>query len=424
MNLTSSLAEAISTIPANTRIFVHGGSATPNALLNEIVKQSERFEELTFVHLHTEGPATYAEERFKNKFRIINLFVGSNMRKFLNYDHNDYLPCFLSEIPNLIRSKQIPLDVALIHVSPPDASGYCSLGTSVDIAKAAVQAAKIIIAQINPRMPRVHGDGFIHVSQFTASVNVDEPLPETKSSPLSEIETAIGKNVALLIEDRATLQLGIGAIPNAITHQLNNHKDLGIHSEMWSDGVMNLIKCGVVTNAFKKIHRGKSVSGFLIGSSALYEFVNDNPSILQLEIDYVNNPNIICRNPKVTAVNSAVEIDLTGQVCADSVGAKIISGVGGQMDFMRGAALSENGKPIIALPSQTKHGQPRIVAQLKPGAGVVTTRSHVHFVVTEYGVAQLNGKTLSERAQSLIAIAHPNDRDDLTRSFFEIFRKQ
>ncbi len=421
MSLLTSLAKAISIIPAQAKIFVHGGSATPNVLLSEIVQQAERFEKLTFVHLHTEGPATYAAERFKNKFRIINLFVGSNMRKFLNYDQNDYLPCFLSEIPNLIRSKKIQLDVALIHVSPPDANGYCSLGTSVDIAKAATQAAKIIIAQINPRMPRVHGDGFIHVSQFTASVNVDEALPETKSTPLSENEIAIGKNVASLIEDGSTLQLGIGAIPNAVTRQLTNHKDLGIHSEMWSDGVMDLIKCGAVTNAFKKVHRGKSVSGFLLGSPALYEFVNDNPSILQLEIDYVNNPNIICRNPQVAAINSAVEIDLTGQVCADSIGAKIISGVGGQMDFMRGAALSERGKPIIALPSQTKHGLPRIVAQLKPGAGVVTTRSHVHYVVTEYGVAQLYGKTLSERAQSLIAVAHPNDRDSLSRSFFEIF---
>ncbi len=422
MSSITSLSKAVSFIPASARVFVHGGSATPNALLAEVVQQAERFEELTFVHLHTEGPATYAEDRFKKKFRVINLFVGSNMRKFLNYDENDYLPCFISELPNLIRSKKIPIDVALIHVSPPDANGYCSLGTSVDIAKAAVQAAAIVIAQINPRMPRVHGDGFIHIRQITASVNVDVALPVTKVAPNSEIEVTIGKNVAALIEDRSTLQLGIGAIPNAVTRQLINHKDLGIHSEMWSDGVMDLIKCGAVTNAFKKVYRGKSISGFLIGSPALYEFVNDNPSILQLEIDYVNNPNVICRNPKVAAINSAVEIDFTGQVCADSIGAKIISGVGGQMDFMRGATLSEGGKPIIALPSRTKDGQPRIVAQLKPGAGVVTTRSHVHYVVTEYGVAQLNGKTISERVKSMIAISHPNDRDHLSRSFFEIFR--
>ncbi len=421
MSSATSLSKAISFIPASARVFVHGGSATPNALLAEVVQQAERFEELTFVHLHTEGPATYAEDRFKKNFRIINLFVGSNMRKFLNYDQNDYLPCFISELPNLIRSKKIQIDVALIHVSPPDANGYCSLGTSVDIAKAAVQTAAIIIAQINPCMPRVHGDGFIHISQITASVFVDVALPETKVLPNSETEVAIGKNVASLIEDRSTLQLGIGAIPNAVARQLTNHKDLGIHSEMWSDGVMDLIKCGAVTNAFKKVYRGKSVSGFLVGSLDLYQFVNDNPSILQLEIDYVNNPNVICRNPKVAAVNSAVEIDFTGQVCADSIGAKIISGVGGQMDFMRGATLSEGGKPIIALPSRTKDGRPRIVAQLKPGAGVVTTRSHVHYVVTEYGVAQLNGKTLSERVKSMIAIAHPNDREHLSRSFFEIF---
>ena len=392
MSNQKSLTDAASLIQSGARVFVQGGAATPNALLAEITRQADRFTDLTFIHLHTEGPAHYAEPKYKNKFRVVNLFVGKNMRPHLDYDRNDYLPCFLSEIPALIRSQKLLLDVALIHVSLPDRHGYCSLGVSVDIVKAAMNAAPVVIAQINPKMPRVHGDGFVHMTDFTAWVSVDEVLPQSKVTAVTETEIAIGKNVASLIDDRSTLQLGIGSIPNAVSLQLRNHKDLGVHSEMWSDGVMELMKCGAVTNAFKKVHQGKTVSGFLMGSTALYEFVDDNPSVLQLEID------------------------LTGQVCADSIGSKIISGVGGQMDFMRGAALSMGGKPIIALPSRTRNGQARIVAQLKLGAGVVTTRSHVHYVVTEFGIAILNGKTLSERARALISIAHPDDREILARS--------
>ena len=413
----STLSDAIHLISPGHRIFVHGGAATPNALLRELSAQASRLQDVTLVHLHTEGPALYTEPQNKKHFRVVNLFVGHNVRKHIDYDRIDYLPCFLSEIPNLFRSKQCPLDVALLHVSPPDRFGYCSLGVSVDIARAAAESAKILIAQVNPNMPRIQGDGILHVDLFDAMVLVDEPLPETKVALPTEEEKAIAGHISNLIEDGSTLQMGIGSIPNAVTRQLRDRKNLGIHTEMWSDGTLDLIESGVVTNENKKVHRGKSVSGFLIGSRRLYDFVNDNPSILQLEMDYVNNPNTIARNPKVVAINSAVEIDLTGQVCADSVGHRIISGVGGQMDFMRGAALSEGGKPIIALGSRTKNGQSKIVSALRPGAGVVTTRAHVHYVVTEFGAAYLYGKRLGERAKALIQIAHPDDREVLEREF-------
>ena len=411
------LADAIGLISSGQRVFIQGAAATPNALIAELIVQAPRLKDVSLIHIHTEGPALYADPKFFNNFRVINIFVGSNMRKKIDYDRVDYLPCFLSEVPELFRSKQCVLDVALVHVSMPDRFGYCSLGVSVDVAKSAVQAAKIVIAQVNPNMPRTHGDGLIHVSTFSAMVHVNEPLPELLQSTPTVQETAIGKYVAELIEDRSTLQMGIGSIPNAVTQHLINHKDLGIHSEMWSDGALNLIERGAVTNAYKNVHRGKSVSAFLLGSRKLYDYVNDNPSVLQLEMDYVNNPNTIARNPRVAAINSAVEIDLTGQVCADSIGHKIISGVGGQMDFMRGAALSEGGKPIIALTSQTKNGKSKIVSALQAGAGVVTTRSHVHYVVTEFGVAQLYGKTLKERARALMAIAHPTHQETLEKDF-------
>ncbi len=415
--------EAIGLIATGARVFVHGGAATPNVLLAELVNQSARLTDVSLIHLHTEGPALYADPQFQNSFRVINLFVGQNLRHRLDYDRIDYLPCFLSEIPELFRSRKCPLDVALLHVSPPDRYGYCSLGVSVDIAKAAADAAVILIAQVNPKMPRVHGDGFLHVSQFDALVEVDEPLPETKQSPSTDEEKAIAKHISDLIEDGSTLQMGIGSIPNAVTRQLLDRKDLGVHTEMWSDGTLELIQAGVVTNSKKKVHRGKCVSGFLTGTRKLYDFVNDNPAILQLEMDYVNNPNTIARNPKVVAINSAVEIDLTGQVVADSIGHHMISGVGGQMDFMRGAALSEGGKPIIALGSLTRNGRSKIVAELQAGAGVVSTRAHVHYVVTEFGTAYLHGKTLGERAREMIKIAHPNHREQLARDLASAHKK-
>lgn len=415
----NSLEEVISHVPQHSRIFVHGAAATPNILLAEIVRQEARLKESTLIHLHTEGPALYAMPEHRDYFKVVNLFVGHNMRKALDYNRVDYLPCFLSEIPRLFKSRQCPLDVALLHVSPPDRFGYCSLGVSVDIAKAAAESAKILIAQINPYMPRIHGDGLIHISKFKAFVEVSDKLPERIPCKVTSEEKAIAQNVASLVENGSTLQMGIGSIPDAIAYELHNHKELGIHTEMWSDGTLSLIEKGVVTNEHKKVHRGKSVSGFMIGSQRLYDFVNDNPAILQLEIDYVNNPRTIARNPKAVAINSAIEIDLSGQVCADSIGHQIVSGVGGQMDFMRGATLSEGGKAIIAFSSQTKHGVSKIVSSLKQGAGVVTTRSHIHYVVTEFGIAHLYGKTLGERARALIAIAHPKHRESLEKEFVD-----
>jgi 4-hydroxybutyrate CoA-transferase len=372
------------------------------------------------IHLHTEGKAEYANPEFKENFRVINLFVGSNMRSKLNYESVDYLPCFLSEIPQLFLSQRRPLDIAVLHLSPPDQNGFCSLGTSVDIALAAFKAAPVVMAQINKQMPRVHGEGFIHIDEIDYYVEVDEPLPESRSHPLSVEEKKIGQFTSTLIEDGMCLQVGIGSIPDAVLAELSGHRFLGVHSEMWSDGILNLLKKGCVDNSRKRVHPGKTVSGFVIGSRALYNFIDDNPSVLQLGIDYVNNPDIISRNTKVAAINSAVEIDLTGQVCADSIGHRIISGVGGQMDFMRGAALSPGGRPIIAISSRSKNGIPRIVSSLKEGAGVVTTRSHIHHVVTEYGIVDLYGKTFNERARALISIAHPGDRENLEREWHRI----
>lgn len=411
------VAEAIGLIASGSRVFVHGGAAVPNVLLTELLAQADRLKNLTLIHLHTEGPAIYADSRFQKQFNVVSLFVGSNLRKQMDYDRVDYLPCFLSEIPNLFRSKQCALDVALLHVSSPDRFGYCSLGVSVDVARAAAECSKLLIAQVNPHMPRVHGEGLIHISSFAAAVDVDAALPEAKSHAPNEQELAIARHVSGLIEDGSTLQMGIGSIPDAVARQLVNHRDLGVHTEMWSDGTLELLERGVVTNSRKKVRRGMTVSSFLLGTRKLYDFVNDNPSVLQLEIDYVNNPRTIARNPKVVAINSAVEIDLTGQICADSVGHKIISGVGGQMDFMSGAALSSGGKPIIALCSLTKSGESKIVPTLRAGAGVVTTRSHVHYVITEFGVANLYGKTLGERAKALIGIAHPKYRENLEKAF-------
>lgn len=408
-------------VQSGQRIFIHGGAATPLRLIEGLMQQAPRLENVELIHLHTMGPAAYADARYEKNFRVANLFVGPNMRKKMNLKGVDYIPCFLSEIPALFRSGRRPLDVALIHVSPPDAHGFCTLGTSVDVTRAAVENAKLIIAQINPQMPRVHGDGFIHISQIHQAIEVNEPLPESPPHELSLEELAIGRHVADIVEDGSTLQAGIGSIPDAVLKALKGHRHLGVHTEMWSDGMLELIQCGAIDNSMKTIHPGKTISGFVSGTKALYDYIHDNPSVAQLDIAYVNNPSIIARNPKVVAINSAVEIDLTGQVCADSIGSHIISGVGGQMDFMRGAALSPGGKPVLALTSRTKKGQSRIVSILKPGAGVVTTRSHVHYVATEYGIVDLAGKTLCERAHALIGIAHPDDRERLEKEWVEFY---
>jgi acyl-CoA hydrolase len=317
----------------------------------------------------------------------------------------------------------MPLDVALIHVSPPDKHGYCSLGVSVDATVAAVQTAKYVIAQVNPNMPRTHGDGLIHVNQINALVEVDDALPEQFVPEPDEAELRIGQFCAELIDDGATLQMGIGAIPNAVLKSLTGHKNLGIHTEMFSDGVIELVEKGVITGKKKKIHPGKIVSGFVMGTRKTYDYIDDNPAVAMLDIAYINDTAVIRRNPKVTAINSAVEVDLTGQICADSIGTYQYSGVGGQMDFIRGASLSPGGKPIIALPSVTRKGISRIVPHLKQGAGVVTTRAHVHYVVTEYGIANLYGKNMGQRAEELVNIAHPDHREELSKSLYDRFGK-
>ncbi|WP_020402626.1 acetyl-CoA hydrolase/transferase family protein [Gracilimonas tropica] len=415
-------AEAVKEIKSGDRVFVHGVSATPVQLIQAMTDRHAELNDVEVIHLHTEGPAPYAAPEYKDSFFVNALFVGANVRKAVNEGRGDYVPVFLSEVPNLFRHGILPLDVALIHVSPPDDHGFCSLGVSVDAAVAAAQTAKYVIAQVNPNMPRTHGDGQIHINKINALVEVEDALPEQIVPEPNKAELKIGQYCAGLIDDGATLQMGIGAIPNAVLKSLANHKNLGVHTEMFSDGVIELVENGVINGMNKKIHPGKVVSGFVMGSRKTYDFIDDNPSVAMLDIAYINDTAVIRRNPKVTAINSAVEVDLTGQVCADSIGTYHYSGVGGQMDFIRGASLSPGGKPIIALPSTTNKGISRIVPFLKQGAGVVTTRAHVHYVVTEYGVANLYGKNLGQRAKALVEIAHPDHREDLEQAVFERFR--
>jgi len=411
-----SAAEAVQHIKPGHNIFIHTAAATPVSLVKAMSDRSDELYDINVYHLHTEGEAPYAEPEMEDIFTINSMFIGANVRQAHKEGRANFIPSFLSEVPVMIRSGIIPVDVALITVSPPDNHGYCSLGTSVDATKAAIDKASIVIAQVNARMPRTHGDGLIHLSNFTSYVEIDEELPEHPKHPLTDEEQKIGMHIAGMIEDGATLQLGIGAIPDAVLACLGNHKDLGIHTEMFSDGVIPLLKSGVVNNKFKKHHKDVLVSGFMIGSRELYDFVDDNPMIRMLDIQYVNDTAVIRKMPKMMSINSAIEVDLSGQVCADSIGTRMYSGVGGQMDFIRGASLSEGGKPIIALPATTRRGESKIVPMLKPGAGVVTTRAHVHYVVTEFGIADLYGKSLKQRTQALINIAHPDHREDLARA--------
>ena len=409
-------------INSGDRIFVHGQSAVPFALLEEVMRQTQLKKDLEFVHLHLEGNPAHFRAEYRNRVWINNLFVSPSLRRAVDCDRIDYTPIFLSEIPKLFSSGNFPIDVALVHVSPPDRFGYCTLGVGVDITRAALANAKEVIAQVNPQMPRVHGDSLVHVSRFQHIFYSDMPLPEAKPNTdiHSEALLSIGRNVASLVEDGSTIQVGIGAIPDAVLAALSGHQHLGVHSEMWSDGVVNLVERGVVDNSKKIVHPGKSIASFLQGTKKTFHFVNDNPSVELYPSDYVNSPQVIARNPKVVAINSALEIDLTGQVCADSVGHRMISGVGGQIDFNRGAAMSAGGKPIIAITSRSKKGESRIVSALHGGAGVVTTRADVHYVVSEYGIAELYGKSLGKRAHALIEIAHPEDREKLLAEWKKI----
>lgn len=419
---TISADSAVALIPSSSRVFIQGGAATPQVLVQALAARGRELHDVETVHLHLEGSAPHAAPELAGHIRPAAFFLGANMRAAVAEGRADYVPIFLSEIPLLFRRRLMPLDVALVHVSPPDRHGYCSLGVSVDIAAAAVETARIVIAQVNPHMPRTFGHALVHQSRFSAAVEVDVPLPEPKAAARRPEDDAIGKHIAALIPDGATLQMGIGAIPDAVLRSLTGHKKLGVHTEMFTDGLLPLIEAGVVTGELKVRQRGKVVSSFVMGSRRLYDYVHDNPSVELRDSAYVNDTAVIRQNPSVAAINSALEVDLTGQVCADSLGESIYSGVGGQMDFMRGASLSEGGRPIIALPSKARGGASRIVARLQPGAGVVTTRAHVRFVVTEHGVADLYGKGLAERARALVAIAAPEHREALARAAYERLR--
>ncbi|MGZ0016326.1 acetyl-CoA hydrolase/transferase family protein [Yeosuana sp. AK3] len=415
-----SAEEAVKVIKSNDRVYIHAAAAAPQVL---ILAMTQRFSELKNVevcHLHVEGDTPYANPELKDSFHVNSFFIGGNVRHTMAAGNGSYTPVFLSELPLLFKRNILPLDVALIHVSVPDKHGYCSLGVSVEATLAAIENAKIVIAQVNPNMPRTLGDGIIHCTEIDLFVECNEKIPIHEMRMSTEVENKIGDYVASLIEDRSTLQMGVGVIPNAVLSCLTNHKDLGLHTEMFSDGVIDLILKDVINGNYKGVNPGRTLATFLMGSKRLYDYVDDNPFIELRASDFVNDVSIIKQNPRMVAINSAIEVDVTGQVCADSMGSKIFSGVGGQMDFIRGASLSEGGKAIIALPSMTKNGISRIVPSLKPGAGVVTTRAHVQYIITEYGIANLYGKTIKQRVKALVNIAHPNHRENIERAYYEL----
>lgn len=415
-------AEAVKVVKSNDRVYVQAAAATPSVLTRALAERAVELRNVEVCHLHTEGNAPYANPDLADSFHVNSFFIGANVRHTLKAGNGSYTPVFLSELPHLFRKKVLLIDVAFIHVSPPDRHGYCSLGVSVEATVAAIENAKIVIAQVNPQMPRTFGDGILHESEIDYLVDVNEPIFGHEPTPFSKEEEKIGEYVASLIEDRSTLQMGIGSIPNAALSKLTNHKDLGLHTEMFSDGVIDLIESDVINCNYKGTLRGRVLATFLIGSKRLYDFVNDNPFIEMKESSMVNDTARIRKNPKMVAINSAIEVDVTGQVCADSIGANMYSGVGGQMDFIRGASLSEGGKAMIALPSITKRGESRIVPYLKQGAGVVTTRSHVQYIITENGIANLYGKTLKQRIDEMVKIAHPTHQESIERSYYEMLQ--
>ncbi|MEG1571972.1 MAG: acetyl-CoA hydrolase/transferase C-terminal domain-containing protein [Bacteroidales bacterium] len=420
-----SAEEAVKVVKSNDRLHIHSVACAPQKLIQALCERGRRkeFTNVHIQHLHTEGPAPYANAEFEGIFQLDSFFVGHNVRKDTQEGYADYIPVFLSETQRLIREGYCRPNVVFVQVSPPDKHGYVSMGTSVDATLAAVETADTVIGVINKNIPRAFGDAMIRMNQIDIFTEDDTPLITAHFAEPSPIEVQIGKNVAALIEDGATLQMGIGAIPNAVLAQLGNHKNLGVHTEMFADGVLPLVESGVINGIEKGIDKGKIVSTFLMGSKKVYDFIDDNPGVLMMDVGYTNDINVICKNPKVTAINSALQIDLTGQVCADSIGTKFYSGVGGQIDFIRGASMSKGGKPIIALPSATAKGISKIANTLLLGAGIVTTRSNAHWVVTEYGAVNLYGKTLQERARLLISIAHPDHREELEKGAFERYGK-
>jgi len=405
-------------------VFLHGAAATPRLLVQAMTRHGlgAGLRDVTVCHIHTDGEAEYTKPECEGIFRSLSFFIGANCRQAVNEGRGDYVPIFLSEIPMLFHRGIVNIDVALVQVSPPDKHGFCSLGTSVDVARAAIQNSKYIIGQVNPCMPRTFGDGIVHKSHFDTMVDGLTPLPERTPHPRSPVENAIGNLIAEeLVSDGATLQMGIGNIPDAVLAALSGHKDLGIHSEMFSDGVVDLVEAGCVTNTFKSTHPGKITGSFLVGTRRLFDFVDNNPSVVMCDVSFVNSVPIIAQNPKVTAINSCIEVDITGQVVSDSIGNRMYSGVGGQVDFIRGAAVCRDGlgKPILAMPSVTSRGESKIVPYLKKGGGVVTSRANAHYVITEHGIAYLFGKSLRQRAYDLIRIAHPDHRETLEKAAFE-----
>ena len=415
--------EAVQVVQSGDHVHLSSVASAPRVLIEALCRRGDSgsLRNVYIHHLHTEGSAPYAEAKYEGIFQHHAFFVGSNVRKSVQAGYADYIPVFLSETQKLYRSGALPCNVVMVQVSPPDRHGYVSLGTSVDATLAAMESAQYVIAVVNKHVPRSFGDAMIPLSRIHLFVAADIPLEPAHFTPPTPQECAIGRHCAALIEDGATLQMGIGSIPNAVLAQLGGHKNLGIHTEMFADGVLDLVKKGVVNGAAKKIDKGKLVSTFLMGSQEVYDFIDDNPMVAMMDVAYTNDPFIIAQNPKVTAINSALQVDLTGQVCADSLGTTFYSGVGGQVDFIYGATRSEGGKAIIAMPSVTSKGVSKISPVLALGAGVVTTRSHIHWLVTEYGAVNLYGKSLQERAKLITGIAHPNHRETLDKAAFERF---
>jgi len=411
---------AVSSIESGMRVFLHGAAATPAPLIDALSRRLD-VSGVSLYHLHTNGPAPFVAPEHEGRFRSVSLFTGPPVREAIDEGRADFVPVFLSDIPRLFTDRVIPLDVALLQLSPPDRHGYCTLGTSVDAALAAAHSARLVIAEINERMPRTHGNTLVHLDKLEAFVHTDRALPSHPVRPATEVEESIGRHAAALVPDGATLQMGIGGIPDAVLRHLFDKHDLGVHTEMFSDGIVDLAEAGVITNRRKNIHPGRMITSFVLGSERVYDFVHDNPFVEFHPCDHTNDTARIRKNDQAVAINSALEIDLSGQVCADSIGFRIYSGIGGQMDFIRGSALSRGGRPIIALPSTAAQGSlSRIVPGLKAGSGVVTTRGHVHWVVTEYGAVNLFGMSLRQRGEALIGLAHPDSRGELQRSLAEI----